>query len=203
IHLCDAEVDELHALVGLFAARDHQVLRADVAMDDARSMNRIESVERLDRQANGVRRRDHAALANDLRQILAVDELPDHVMRSIGKRREVVQRRDIRMLNFRRELRFAKEALVRVGILRDLRADDLDHADGLEEHVLDFVDLAHAAGAEALDDPVLAVDRLVGVTAKEVCYRLATMRAGFEGTFDFSVTSDTAKWHAETNDTTC
>ena len=91
---------------------------------------------------------------------------------------------------------------MRVGVLRDLWTDDFDHADGLEKGVLDFVDLSHAAGAEALDDPILSVDGFVRITAEEVCYGLATMWAGFEGTFDFSVTSDTAKWHAETNDTT-
>src|SRR2546425_892942 len=118
IHLRDAEVDELDALVGLFAARDHQVLGADVAMDDARPV------------------------------------------------------------------------------------DGIDPADGFEKDVLDLVDLAHAAGAEALDDPILSVDGFVRISSEEVCYGLATMWAGLEGTFDFSVTSDTAKWHAETNDTT-
>src|SRR5437773_2763782 len=138
-----------------------------------------------------------------MRHLLALDEFPNHVVRSVGKGREVMQRRDVGMLNFRRELRLAKEAFVRVGIFGDLRFDDLDDAGGAQKSVLDFIDLSHPTRPQALDDPVLSIDRFVRIAVEEIRYRLATMRTGFEGALDLGVTPDTAKSHSGTNDTTC
>src|SRR5258706_14762706 len=95
------------------------------------------------------------------------------------------------MLDLRGHARFAQEALVDVAALRDLCADDLHHARRAEEGVLDLEDLAHAADAEALDDLVLAVDRLVGVLAEEVSHRFAAVRAGFEVAVDLDPATDT------------
>src|SRR5258706_562872 len=95
------------------------------------------------------------------------------------------------MLDLRGHARFAQEALVDVAALRDLRADDLHHARRAEEGVLDFENLAHAADAEALDDLVLTVDRLVRVLAEKVRHRLAAVRAGFEVAVDLDSATDT------------
>ena len=83
-----------------------------------------------------------------------------------------MQRRYVGVLDLRRGPRLADKAIVRVFALRDLRAYDLDDAGRTEEDVIDLVDLAHAAGAETFHDLVLAVDRLVCVSAQEVSNRL-------------------------------
>src|SRR5437588_1780962 len=84
---------------------------------------------------------------------------------------------------------------MRVGAVGDLRPDHFDDADRAEVGVLDLVDLAHAAGAEALDDAVLAVDRLIGVAALKFGDRLAAMRAGFVVPVDLSVAAGTLERH--------
>ena len=144
-------------------ARDHQVLGTDVAVDDAGAMDGLESVQRLDHQAHRLARRERAARAQLLREVLAVDVLPDHVMRAVGERGEVVQRGDVRMLDLRRRARLAEEAVVRVGVAGDVRVDDLDHARSAEVRVRGQVDLAHAARAQPLHDLVSIVEDLAGI----------------------------------------
>ena len=89
-----------------------------------------------------------------------------------------MKRGDVLMLHARRRPRLAQEALVRVLAARDLRPDHLDHPHVAEQYVLGLVDIAHAAGAEAIDEAVFPVNRLVGVGASEVGHLLATKRAG-------------------------
>src|SRR6266511_3727931 len=59
--LGDAEVDDLHALFAIVVARDHQILRADVAVHDAGTMNRLETGESLNRELRRVPRRERSA----------------------------------------------------------------------------------------------------------------------------------------------
>src|SRR5438132_12459208 len=97
-------------------------------MDDARAMNRLEAVQCLNCEANGMHRREHTAAADHLREVFAVDELPDHVVRSVRERGEIVERGDIRMLDLGAQLRLAKESVVRIAALGNLRPDALDDA---------------------------------------------------------------------------
>ena len=113
------------------------------------------------------------------------------VMRSIGERGKIVKRGDVRMLHFRCYARFAQKAIVRVFTAGVLRANHFDDARGAEVDVLDFVDLAHAAGAEALEDAVLAVDGRVGVGAKKIGDRFTAMRTRAKVGIDFSEASET------------
>src|SRR6266496_809917 len=105
------------------------------------------------------------------------------------------------MLNLGRQLRLAQETLMRIGRFGDLWPDHLDDARGLEEDMLNFVDLAHPARPKSFDDPVFAIDGLLRVPAQEVGYGLATMWAGLEGAVELGVTPDTAKGHFGTNHT--
>ena len=58
-----------------------------------------------------------------------------------------------------------------------------------------------AADTEALDDPILTVDRLVGVLAEEVGHRLAAMGTGFEVAVDLDSAADTGdSGHQPRND---
>ena len=161
--LGDAEVDELHVLLPVLVARDHDVLGTDVAMHDAGAMDGLESVQRLDGQLRRVLRRQRTARLDQLVKIGPLDVLPHHVARAVVERGEVVERGDVRMIDARRQPRFAHETVVRAGVVRDAGAHQLDDADRVQMDVEDLVDLAHPADAEAREDLVLAVDRMLEV----------------------------------------
>ena len=112
-----------------------------------------------------------------------------------------MQRRHIRMLDLRRRARLAQEAIMRVLTFGDLRPDHLDHARGAEECVRDFVDLAHASDAEALDNLVLAINGLIRVAAQEVCDRFAAVWARFVGAIDLCFAADAVECSHEGADT--
>ena len=132
-------------------------------MHDAGAMDRLQTVEGLDGQPQRVPWRENAAPADQLREILAVDEFPHHVVGAIRKCGEVVERSNIRMLYLGGQPRLAEKAFVRIFSSRDLRPDDLHYASRAEKRVLDFVDLAHPARPQSLDDAVLTVDRFLEV----------------------------------------
>ena len=64
--------------------------------------------------------------------------------------------------------------------------------------MLDLVDVTHPARAEAGEDAVLAVDRLVGVLAEEIGHRLAAVGTGFEDAIDLRVATDAVERHVAT-----
>ena len=113
-----AEVDDLHELGAVAGVRDHQILGADVAMDDAGAMDGFESGQRLDGDAARHAAARACRAAQHLREVLPFDELPDHVVRAVGQRGEIVQRGDVRMLDLRGQPRLAQEAVVRVAARR-------------------------------------------------------------------------------------
>ncbi len=63
------------------------------------------------------------------------------------------------MLKRRRGLRLAQEALLGLGVVQQVRRQELQRHRALERRVLGLVHLAHAALAQLLDDAVVA-DRL-------------------------------------------
>ena len=144
-------------------------------MNDSGAMNCFEACQTLNRQLNRLSRGKNAAAPDHLRQILTFDVLPNHVVRSVGKSGEIVQRGDIRMLDLRCQLGLAQKAVMCVGSLGDLRPNDLDHANRFQESVLDLVDLSHAARAEALEDSVFAVDDFTDLNAHRGCIMNLTM----------------------------
>ena len=162
-------------------------------MNDAGAMDRFQSVQRLDGELHRVTRRKRSARADSLREILALDVLPDHVMRPVRQRGEVVQRGHVWILDLRRRTRLTQEPLMCIRAFGDLRTDHFDHARRAEECVHDFVDLAHAAGAKSLDDLVLAVDGLIGIAAQKLGDRLAAMRTGFEISIDDRLAADAVR----------
>ena len=127
---------------------------------------------------------------SELGPITVRAKLTRPVVRAVGKGGEIVHHRNIRMLHARGQPRFAQKSFVRVGASGDLRTNDLDDANRAEEDVLDFVDIAHPAAAEALDDAVLAVDRRVVVSAKKIGDGLAAVRAGAKRLFNLRVAAE-------------
>src|SRR5688500_3200277 len=99
------------------------------------------------------------------------------------------------MLNLRCQTRLAQETLMGVLALGDLGPDDFDDARGAEERVLDFVDFAHAAGAEAIDDLVFPVNGVLGVCAQEISDRLTAVRARLVSLVDLGFALETVEGH--------
>ena len=67
---------------------------------------------------------------------------------------DLVDRADIGMVQRRRGLRLAQEALAVLARARDVLREELQRDDALETGVLGLVDDAHPAFAEGLEDPV-------------------------------------------------
>ncbi len=78
------------------------------------------------------------------------------LVRSVGIRRvaDVVQPADVRMRQRRDRPGFPLEAQAGIRVGRDARRQDLDGHRAVEADVTRSVDLAHAAGADQLDDLV-------------------------------------------------
>ena len=65
---------------------------------------------------------------------------------------DVVQRADVRVVQAGDGLRFALEALLHLGVVGEVRRQDLDRDRAVQPRVGGLVDLAHAAGAEGAGD---------------------------------------------------
>ena len=68
---------------------------------------------------------------------------------------DVVDRADVRVVQRRRRLRFAREPAQRLGIPRELFGDELERNGTAQPRIFGLVHDAHAAAAELLDDAVV------------------------------------------------
>jgi hypothetical protein len=110
-HLREAEVEEL----GVAARADKNVCRLDVAVDDIRGMGGVQCVGDLDPQLQHRIKSEwtvgESVLQRRALQILHGDE------RSSVLFADVVDRANVRVVERRRRLRFAREPAQRLGIL--------------------------------------------------------------------------------------
>ena len=135
----DAEVEHLR----LTAARDEQIGRLDVAMDDARRVRGIERVGDLLAEIEQIV--DRQRTARDARlQRLAFQQLHHHELLAVVLA-DVVQRADVRMAQRRDDARFAKEAVHRVGHAAGVGREQLERHVTPEPRVLGLIHHAHAA----------------------------------------------------------
>jgi hypothetical protein len=153
--LHEAEIEQLHASL----ARDEDVLRFQVAVDDAFLVGCGQPLGHLhgelDRLACGKR-----AVLEPLAQRLPFEELHDGV-RGGAVPPEVVDGKDVRMRELGDRARLALEACERLGVVGQLGGEDLDRDVAIEFRVARLVDLAHAAGPERGEDFVRAEARAV------------------------------------------
>jgi hypothetical protein len=152
--LGDAEIEHLHA-----RAADDDVVRLDVAMDDAMLVRFGESIGDAASDAADIRLRQRAA-RDEGRERLAFDEL-HHDERAPFRFLERMDRRNVRVVELRGGSRFAPHARDCFGVRSNLLREDLDRDVAAEARVLCPPDLAHAAGADASDQLVRA-EHLVG-----------------------------------------
>ena len=154
----EAEVDDLHPQVAALVLVDHEVVRRQVPVDDARGMDGVQPMERLNGEPDGHRHGKRPLAADAVAHVLPLDVLPDHVEAAVRQMREVVEDGDVGVLDLGGEARLAHEPLLGRGVCRKVLAQDLDHPQLLQVDVADEVHLPHAAAAQALHNLVLAVE---------------------------------------------
>ena len=129
-------------------------------MDDPLPVRLVQRVGDLDAEAQRLRERQRA-LAEAIRERLALEELHDEVLRAVLVA-DVVKGADVRMRELRDRLRLALEPLADFGRGREMLRQNLDRDRALEPRVLRLVDLAHPSGADRREDLVGTETRTCG-----------------------------------------
>ena len=150
--LGDAEVEHLR----LPAAGHEDVRGLDVAVDDAAGMRGVEGVGDLDPELEHAVERQRPARDLVL-QRAAVEQFHDDELLALVLA-DVVDRADVRVVERRGDARLAAEPFERLGVGGEIGGQELQRDLAAETNVLGAVDHAHAAGAEPLEDLVMADD---------------------------------------------
>ena len=144
--LREAEVEELD-----LAFRGHVDVRGlEVAVEDALGVRGLERVRDLEREADRLVDRDGSA-RDALLERLAGDELEDEEAQGVDLL-EAVDRRDVRVIQGREDVRLAGEAREAVRVRGERVGKDLDRDVALKPRVAGPPDLAHPSGAQARQD---------------------------------------------------
>ena len=115
-------------------ADDEHVRRRDVGVDDAAIVRGGERVGELARDRDDLRRRQRAAMVDEVRQALALEQLHHEVRPAVGEVAEVEHVDDVGVSNARGRARLAQEVLRRGGLaLDDLVAQDLERVVAAEQ----------------------------------------------------------------------
>ena len=137
-------------------APDHDVLRLDVAVDDAAAVRRGKRRGDLGADVHEFAHRQRAARGETLAQRHAVHELRrDEVDRA--RLPDLVDRDDVRMVERRGGARFLLEAAAEIGVVVQRRRQHFQRDVATEHGVGRAVDIAHPARPEVRDD-LIAID---------------------------------------------
>src|SRR6185436_11304683 len=136
-------------------AGDEQVLRLQVAVDDAALVRGGKPARDLNRVVDRLGRRDPPLLLQAVAQRLALEQLHHRVddARFVA---DVVDGEDVGMIERGHRPRLALEAREAIGGGVGLRGKDLDRDLAPEPRVVGAIDLAHAAPADRAEDLVRA-----------------------------------------------
>ena len=163
---------------------EHDVLRLQVAVDDALLVRRREPLADLTEQREEPRQRKAPLALEHALEVLALDvlhrQVPDPVVLA-----EVVDAKDVPVRDAAGELDLPLEALEDLAVLRDLGTDELEGHVAVELQIADLVHGSHATPAEELHDPVpvsdlepLGKSRLAGMGGQAAARRPARGRRG-------------------------
>ncbi len=171
----DAEVHHLQPPVRC----DRDVVRLDVAVDDAVAVREPERREDLACVVDRDRDRRRTARDQELLEGAALQVLHRDVVGALGLA-AVVDRDDVRMRQPGRVLRLAAEALDELLVLRVAVVEHLQRHAAAQLLVLGEVDVRHPAGAQLADHLVAAVENLVdeGVGARHPRLKVSDRSCG-------------------------
>ncbi len=151
----DAGDPEIRDLGGpLFV--DEEVGGLDVAVDDPDLVGVAEALEHLMHDGDPGREGQGRTVAQGLEQVAALEELHHDVGRPVGVIAEVEDGHHVRVHHAGHRPGLALEALLVLGVVRDLGEHDLQGHVALEERVVRVVDRSHGSLAQEPDDLVLA-----------------------------------------------
>ena len=172
-HVRDAEVEHLHQVAAVLAALDQDVVRLQIAMDDAGRLRRRQRVRDLRHDLAHAPPR-HVLLLREQRTQAAPAHQLHHEVRATFRQRAVVDRaRDVRMLELRGRHRLACEARRDLAVTGQLSAHDLERHRLVQREVLGDEHRAHAALAEQAQHAVAIVEHAAFPLAR------LTRRGGF------------------------
>ena len=144
---------EIHQF-GYARAGEHDIRRLDVAVNDALRMCISQRAQYLQNNVDG-RRGTDASLAQARMQRASFDILHHHHEAVIYVKR-IVQRRDIRVIEARLHFDLAYEAIGELRGIDKLGENHFHRLNAVGDEVLDFVNGAHAARADYVDNAVFA-----------------------------------------------
>jgi len=149
------EIEQLDA-----GTRQHDVAGLEVTVDDAALVRLAERLADLGAPGAKLAKR-HRAAAQSCREGLAKDELHDEESRALHRFLQPVERRDVRVVQRGQQPRFPLEPCQTLRVVTQIRRQNFDRHLTSEPCVLGLVHLAHAAGADLRDHPVVK-QRLAG-----------------------------------------
>ena len=147
----DTEIHDVDAA----ALVDHDVLRLEVAVDDAVAVGLGQAPGDLQGDRHGPAGRQLSDLADEALEVLAVDIFHGDVGRAL-RPADVEHAADILVDDRAGRLELVAETLDRLGVGGHFGPEELQGDLLVELGVVDLVDPAHAAAAELLDDLVAA-----------------------------------------------
>ena len=140
-------------------AGEEDVGGLDVAVDDAGLVGVGQPVQHRHHDRHLALQGEGRGGAHGVEQVVALEELHRDVGRAVGVVAEVEDGHHVGVHHARDRARLALEAVLLLGVARDLGQHDLERDVALEERVVGVVDDAHGARAEAAQDVVLADTR--------------------------------------------
>ena len=137
--LGQTEVGDFHPA----ALVEQDVLRFDVAVDDAFFVSELQGVADLRDDLQGLGRLELAG-PQCLADVDAVHELHDEII-DVADMPEVMHADDVGMVELRKRFGFAGKAIGKPGVEADIGRENLDGDEAIERLLPGFVDRAHAA----------------------------------------------------------
>ncbi len=147
--LGQAEVEDLHQTV----ARDHQVGRLDVPVDDPLAVRLGQPARHLLSHLRGLLHGERPAL-QPAAECFAVVAGHGEVEPAVGSLPQLQDGAQVRVVERRGRLGLLDEPGLGLGVARQLGGEELEGHDAREPRVLRLVDHAHAAAPQQLQDPV-------------------------------------------------
>ncbi len=159
--LGDAEVEHLDQRRAVGPPGEEEVGGLDVAVDDAVAVRLGERVAALDDVVDRVGHVEHA-LREEVGEVAPLQELHHHVRRAGVERAHVGDAGDVLALDAHGVLGLAQEAGRVLGVLGELREEELEGHPLVQRDVLRLDDDAHASLADDALDAVLPREDLAG-----------------------------------------
>ena len=150
----DAEVRDLDAAV----LEDQNVVRLDVAMDDAASVRVLKRLGDLHRKMQRLAPIERPLALHILLEGNALDQFHDDVIHTAGAG-DVVHADDVGMRKHRNGLRFRLEPTAELLIARKLLLEDLDRDKAVQAVIQRLIDLRHATGADVFENLIPVVQQ--------------------------------------------